>query len=317
MVADHHPGPGRCQGVPGDHGPRRGGDVEVAGAEPAAHQDSGPGELGRDAVTVAAEGHQSLRRDGAGDGQGGRERRRRRRAQRLAGGDGGHGGLAVRGRAQPDVAAPGAPGVQELLGLLGRDVVGQGAPEPLGRDMVGLLDYAFAVAAPRRARPHGHAVVLGHRGERRGDPAGFGVHDGGHPVEPPRRGEPAQGAGDTVQALDQVRLVHRRGQPAAPPPRMRQRPDQQARLGAPAPARGRAGQFHPVPLGLIAGRVLDHRHRPALRGMARLAVRAQAPRPQLPGERRDMTGRTRARSPRRTTWSPTGAGPRPAGPRNR
>jgi hypothetical protein len=47
-----------------------------------------------------------------------------------------------------DVAAPRAPGAGELLGLLGRDVVGQGAPEPLRRDVVGLLDYAFAVAAP-------------------------------------------------------------------------------------------------------------------------------------------------------------------------
>src|ERR1017187_8237534 len=35
------------------------------------------------------------------------------------------------------------------------------------------------------------------------------MHDGGHPVEPPRCGEPAQGAGDAVQALDQVLLVHR------------------------------------------------------------------------------------------------------------
>ena len=112
------------------------------------------------------------------------------------------------------------------------------------------------------------------------------MHDGGHPVEPPRRGEPAQGAGDPVQALDQVRLVHRRGQPAPPPARVRQRPDQQARLGAPAPGRGRVRQLHPVPLGLIPGRVVDHRDRPALRGMARLAVRPQAPGPQLPGERR-------------------------------
>ena len=85
-----------------------------------AHDDRGPGELGCDAVAVAAEGHQCLRGDRARDRQGGRERHWRRRAQRLARRDRGDGRLAVRGRAQPDVPAAGAPGVQELLGLLGR-----------------------------------------------------------------------------------------------------------------------------------------------------------------------------------------------------
>ena len=212
-----------------------------------------------------------------GDRQDRRERHRRCRAQRLARGDRGHARLAVRGRAQPDVPAAGAPGVQELLGLLGRDVVGQGAPEPLRGDVVGLLHDALAVAAPRRARPHGHAVVLGHRGERRGDPPGSGVHDGGHPVEPPRRGQPAQGAGDLVQALDQVRLVHRGRQPAAPPPRVRQRPDQQARLGAPAPVPRAGRAAPPSPTGS---------HRPA---------GARSPPP--PGPSPDDTARNAAAGP--------------------
>src|SRR5262249_29321075 len=78
-----------------------------------------------------------------------------------------------------------AHGGGRVAGPPGRDVVGQGAPEPLRRDMVGLLHYALAVAAPRRARPRGHPVVLGHRRERRGHPPRFWVHDGGHSVEPP------------------------------------------------------------------------------------------------------------------------------------
>ena len=131
--------------------------------------------------------------------------------------------------------------VEELLGPPGRDVVGQGAPEPPRRDMVGLLHYALAVAAPRRARPRGHPVVLGYRRERRGHPPRFWVHDGGHSVEPPRRGEPAQGAGHAVQARNQPRLVHRRRQPAAPPPRMGQRAGQQARLAAPPQRMGGSG----------------------------------------------------------------------------
>ena len=50
--------------------------------------------------------------------------------------------------------------------------------------------------------------------------------------------------------------------------------------------RGWVGQLQPVELGLLARRVLDHRHRPALGRAARLARRAQPAGPQLAGERR-------------------------------
>jgi hypothetical protein len=49
--------------------------------------------------------------------------------------------------------------------------------------------------------------MLGHCGERGGDPAGARVADGGHPVEPPGAGQPAQRDADPVQRVDQVRLI--------------------------------------------------------------------------------------------------------------
>jgi hypothetical protein len=71
---------------------------------------------------------------------------------------------------------------------------------------------------------------------------------------------------------------------------MRQRPDQQVRGLAPAPVLGRVGQLDPVPLGLLPGRVLDHRDRPALDRDAPLARHPQTPDPQLPGQRRVRAG---------------------------
>ena len=162
-------------------------------------RDLGAGQLGWHRVVVAAEGDQRLRAGGPRHGQDGRERRRHRR-QRLGRGDGGHGGLAVGGRAHAGVAAQQTPPVQRGLGLLGRDVVGQGAPPALRGGVVGLLHHALAVAAPGRADRHRHPVVLGDRGEGGGDPAGARVADGGHPVEPPGAGQPAQRDADPVQA---------------------------------------------------------------------------------------------------------------------
>lgn len=286
VVSDHDSGAFGCQGVAGDHRAGLRGDVHVWRTEPQADPHLGAGEFGRDAVAVAAEGHQRLRRHGACHGERRRERRRWWGAQRLGSGDGRDRGFAVGGGAQPGVAPGGAPRVEPPLDLLDGDVVGQGAPEALRGDVVGLLHHALAVAAPGRAGANLDAVVLSDRGEGGLHPAGVGVDHGGHPVEPPRVRAPAERAGDAVQAVDELRLIHRGAQPPAPPARVRQRPDQQVRGLAPPPAFGRVGQIDPVPLRLVAGRVLDHRYRAALRRSARLTRRAQAPLAQLPGQRR-------------------------------
>ncbi len=258
----------------------------MPGAEPEGDGDGGSGQFRGDAVAVAAEGHQCLGRHHSGHRQGGRERRGRRWTQRLGRRDGDHRSLPVGGGTQPGVAALGAPGIEHLLGLLGRDVVGQGAPEALRSNVIGLLHHAFAVASSRWTRPHLHTVMLGDSGKGGLHPPGVGVDHGGHPVEPPHIRAPAQRAGDPVQGVDQVRLIHRRTQPAAPPARVRQRPHQQVGASAPPPVRGRVGQIDPVPLGLLTGRVLDHRDRPPRRRSARLTRRAQATDAQLAGQRR-------------------------------
>ena len=54
----------------------------------------------------------------------------------------------------------------------------------------------------------------------------------------------------------------------------------------PSPSARWVGQFHPVPLGLLPGRVRDHRDRPVLRGVARLALPGAGPGAQLAGQRR-------------------------------
>jgi hypothetical protein len=100
--------------------------------------------------------------------------------------------------------------------------------------------------------------------------------DRGHPVEAPTLGEPAEAGGDLVQPLDQMGLVLALGDPGPPPARVRQHPEQQMRGTITAPRRRRIGQLYPIPLGLLAGRVLDHR--PVLVPVRRAR---RAPRPQL------------------------------------
>jgi len=89
-----------------------------------------------------------------------------------------------------------------------------------------------------------------------------------------------------VKAVDQVGLVLGLTQHAAPASGVGQRPDEQVRVLAPAPVRGRVGQLDPVPLGLLTGRVLDHRDRATLGRGARLARRTQPPGPKGAGHRR-------------------------------
>ena len=93
-----------------------------------------------------------------------------------------------------------------------------------------------------------------------------------------RRVTPPSRSHDPVQRRDQVRLLLRLRQHPAPRPRVRQRPDQQVRVLPLPPRRRRVRQLNPVPLGLLARRVIDHRElvrRPGRR--ARLAPRTQPP----------------------------------------
>ncbi|CCW10423.1 hypothetical protein EBESD8_9540 [Rhodococcus aetherivorans] len=127
--------------------------------------------------------------------------------------------------------------------------------------------------------------MLGDAGEGGGDLPAVGVSDRGHPIEPPGAGQAAELADDAVEAVDQVRLGHRRGEHPAPAARMRQRADQQIRGLAPAPRRGWVRQLDPVPLGFLTRRMLDHRVR-ALRGArAGWADRAQVAGADLAGQR--------------------------------
>jgi hypothetical protein len=216
VVADHHPGAGRGDQVPGDHRRRHrsntaragrcGGDVEVGAVQADGDGDGGAVQMRRHGVAVAAEGHQRLRRDDPRHHQQRRELCRHRRED-LRGGELGDGEPTLGAGPDPRVAACDAPPVQTGLSLLDAHVIGQGAPEPLRSNMISLLDHSFTVAPPRRTRPNGDAVVLGHRSERRADPAGLRGNDGRHPIETPIQGQPAQGLRNPVQAIDQMRLV--------------------------------------------------------------------------------------------------------------
>jgi hypothetical protein len=230
-------------------------------------------QLRRHRVPVAAVGHQRLRRHHPGHGEHGRVRARHR-CQWLGLGHGRDGGAPISGGAHPHVAAGGAPRVQQRLRLLDGGVVRYGPPEPLRGNMVGLLHDAFAVPPPRWARLDRHAVVLRNARERGADLARARGDHRGHPVKAPVLRQAPQGSGDPVQGVDEVGLVHRLAQHPTPATGVREGADEQVRGLAPPPVLGRVGQLDPVPLGLLPGRVLDHRHRPALGRPARLARRA-------------------------------------------
>ena len=108
----------------------------------------------------------------------------------------------------------------------------------------------------------------------------------GHPIETPHPGQPAQRACDLIERVNGVRLILGLGEPSTPPTRVRECADEQRRIRAPPPRRGRVREIDPVPLGLLASGVIDDRHRPPLRGVATLAMRAQLAQPELPRERR-------------------------------
>ena len=137
-----------------------------------------------------------------------------------------------------------------------------------------------------RAYVNTDRVVAGDRPEGHLQAPGLRLGDRGHPIKAPPPGQPAQPARHRVQALHQMRLIGRLGQPAAPAARVRQCPDQHIGRLAPAPPRRWIGQFQPVPLGFITRRVLDRRTIGAAGLLARRAHRAQRALTDRPGERR-------------------------------
>lgn len=177
--------------------------------------------------------------------------------------------------------------VEQVLGPRGCHFVGKAAPPPLRSNVVRFLHDALAVAAPRWAGPDPDTEVFRDRRVAAGDLSRPGVHHGGHPIEPPVVGDPAELARDVVLGVDQVRLVHRFAELPTPFRRVRQRPHQQVGpFTVTVPMLGRIGQLHPIPLGFRTRRVLDDRRGAAFRGMARLARWPQGPHPQRPRERR-------------------------------
>ena len=233
------------------------------------------GQLGWHRVAVAAVGHQRLARRRALLGDDHRIRCRRHRRQRFGLGDDGDRGAAVGGGPHAGVAAHAGEAVHTGLGLLDGDFVGQGAPPALRGGVVDLLHHALAVAAPRRADRHRDPVVLGHPGERGGDPARAGVADRGHPVEPPHPGHPTQATGDPVERGDQMRLIldgdsaarHLPECASDPTSRCAVLPHPQDRVDRAIPA---------SPIGFRPRRVRDDRVRAFGRRAAGLADRAQA-----------------------------------------
>ena len=212
---------------------RRGGDVDAAAADRVRHDHRAPGQLRWHRVAVAAVGHHRLARGGARRGHDHRIRLRgagatvralatvatEARRRRWRGG-----GCPRAGRSR----------LSRRLGLLDGGLVGQGAPPALRGSVIDLLHHALAVAAPRRADRHRHAVVLGHPGERCGHPPTPGARPwpSGRTATP---GHPAQtrarpGRGRRPGAADRSTAT------AAPPlAGMGQRPDQQVRGLAPTP----------------------------------------------------------------------------------
>ena len=168
--------------------------------------------------------------------------------------------------------------IQPRLRLRRGNVVGQRPPPPLRGGVVRLLHHALAPAPPRRADLHRDTVVLRGLGERRSQVPRPRMADRGHPVEPPAAGHPAQPLADAVQRRDEIRLLLALGEHPAPPARVRQRPDQQVRVPPLAPRRGRARQLDPVPLGLLARRVIDHRELAGVPAAAHSSHRGRSPR---------------------------------------
>ncbi len=270
----------------------------VCGAEPCGDGHRRAGEFGWDRVAVPAERDQrpcAVTR--ALDGRSCRERRPAARAQPFASRHGRRPCRAVVDDALAGVEPGHAQPVQRRLGLFDGDVVGQGAPPALRGGVVGLLHDALAVPVPGRADRHlTRRSAWRPPANDRGDPARGRVADGGHPVEAPhpRSARPGRGRSGPGRRSDAAGPSTRRARPRHSP-RVRQRADQQERLGRPNPTRaggsGSSTQSHWV--SSPGGCSITATGR-SLAGAARLARRAQPPGPDLAGQRLDSSVEARA-----------------------
>ncbi len=131
------------------------------------------------------------------------------------------------------------------------------APPALRDGVRALLHRALAPGMIRRADRLADAdlIMQRHRAEAGRDPPRPRMTHRGHPIKAPPLAQPTQAGGDLVQPLGQMRLVLALGDPAPPPARMRQHPEQQTRRPDHTPARRRIGQLEPIPLGLLTGRM--------------------------------------------------------------
>ena len=307
------PAPGGASRCDGQQRRRRAsGSRRSRAPEPVAQLQRGAGEAGRHRVAVAPERDRRVR--GHDPGHLDRRRERRRRAAPAA---------ARRRRARRrSCAAPVA--VRRSRASPGRRGTGPATPAPPPVVVAVIvrhhrphsvahrgLDRALAVPAPRWARLHDRAVVLGHRREamaarhgcraRSPSPAGRCARPGRC-----RRG----GASPRPSPRSDAAWSSDSASTPADPARVRQRAQQHVRGAAPR----RPAPLEPVPLDLLARRVVDLDRVAALHPRARLAVRPQAA-AGGPGARTSGScAGSRARRPRRTATSPTDAGHRRTGP---
>ncbi|KFU75787.1 hypothetical protein BB31_39440 [Amycolatopsis lurida NRRL 2430] len=151
VVADAPPGAVRGAVVDRDRCAAVGDDPQHVRADPVADLNLRTAQPGRDGVGVAAESDQCLSCDDLAEIELGRERDQRRGVQPLGcGHPGDDGPFAVM---DPATAVElDRESIEPGLGLGDRDVVAEGAPPALRGRVVGLLDHALAVPAPRRTR---------------------------------------------------------------------------------------------------------------------------------------------------------------------
>ena len=278
--ADRLAGAERCAAVAGNDLPGRRDDPQQRVADRGEHGHGAARAGGRDAVVVALEGDQ--RRPGclALDGDLRRVGERRQRAQRLRGAELADGAA----RALALVGDPDAPAVKVAL-RLGDRRGACGAPPGARQVLDRGLDDALALRAPRRADSDLDAVVLGQLRRLDGQAVRPGDHNRGHPVGAPHPGRAAQRDQHVVRGAGEMPEGHLLAQRAAEASRVRQRPDQREARLAPGHVLGR--ELQPVPLDLLARRVLDlDRHPIAAALPADLTWRPQLKPPQLAHQRR-------------------------------
>jgi hypothetical protein len=246
-------------------------DLNGRRAEPVPQVHVGVGETGRDRVAVASERDRRVRGNDPSDVNGGGEHGGGQRDERLGVAERADGrGCAGGGAALAGVAGAGEEAVQRQLRLL-RAGRGRRSPPSSAHIADRGLNRALAVPPPRWARLHDRAVVLRDWGEGRLHVPGAGHDHGSEPVSAPHPGGAAQAAHHRVHRLHEVRLVEGLGQHTTRAGRVRQCSEQHVRGAAPR----RSAPFEPVPLDLLARRVLDLDGVAALHAPACLAVRPQ------------------------------------------